>query len=276
VLLGILSACMGIVFALVKYMSTVYVSGLREKLQQTRNDLNKANTLFQAMDAKFKVAENRHANERKKTEHTRTRHEGLYLRLGQELPASLQATLELCQTRFPLPDRKEAQVIQDLQLDHSTPVGASDSPSDLTLLVIVFADDSLTSECQIQLENNGGRVRRLEDSCLVGIFDSPVAGFGAFVSFAGDLSLTAPSLRSVLYSTAENAQGKSEKTKSDPDRLSARLLKQARQVIADAPDNILLLNQEVYDALDDTSGIEEFDSVHQLYSYSWSLTEDES
>ena len=272
-LLGILSACIGILFALVKYGTAVYLRTMREKITQTQNDLVKANNLFQAMDAKHKVAGNRHQNEVKKTSHTRTRVEGLYTRLSDELPTGLQLKLQRCQERFPLPDRQEAQLIDDLKLGDSISEGISDALRSLSLLIFTADGDAdpLLQSCHESLEQAGGRVRRLEGRDVVAVFDAPAAAFSAFVGYisAADPASTGGA-RAVLCAGIDPSQ-----EKGDLSRLSGRLLKQARQIVTDAPEGALLLNRDARDALDSTDGIADFDSVQELYAYAWTGGEDQ-
>ena len=265
-LLGILSACIGILFALVKYGTAVYLRTMREKITQTQNDLVKANNLYQAMDAKHKIAGNRHQNEVKKTSHTRTRVEGLYTRLSDELPKGVQLKLQRCQERFPLPDRQEAQLLDELKLDDSISEGISDGPRSLSLLILTADGEAepLLQNCQKSLEQAGGRVRRLEERDVVAVFDAPAAAFSAFINYisAADPASTSR-VRAVLCAVIDPSQ-----EKGDLSRLSGRLLKQARQIVTDAPEGALLLNRDAREALDNTDGIVDFDSVQELYAFS--------
>lgn len=269
--LGMMAAGVAILYALVKYLAVHYVRTLQGKLSQTQNQVQKTYDQWQSLEARAQTVFAQHESHKKRTENTRIRVEGLYERLSRDLPAGLLPQLDRCQTLFPLPDETDIQTIQELGLGASISEGITQALSTLTLLIVQAEGRSdLIERCQSHISADALSPPQVTATSLTCVFGQPAVAYRAAKAFGADLAESdAAAVRAALCAGLAADPGHNDPSHNDPGRLAGQLLKQARQIIGEAPDGALVLNGAAANDLKGQDGIVAFDDAKQLYQRPW-------
>lgn len=268
-LLGTLAAASGVIYALVKFLSTMRLRRLRESLSRAQNDLQRAQQRMEALEGRHQVERSKKNRLRQNTLQLRVATEELHDRLLDELPVDLQARLKKCLTLSPESDAAAMRVLRDLKLaDRIT-----DALDHLSLLVVEIspADEAvqtiLAGQLTQLLETSGTHFHNLDQSTVICLCDEPANAADLFRGLVSNTSEDrARALRAGLYTGVQLT----EETR-DISRFLAHHLQLARKLSKRAPEGTLLMNETAYAALEDQESAGLFDEAFLLYQLDPSL-----
>ena len=264
-ILGILAAASGIVYAVAKFLTALRVRRLREALVRAQNDLQKAQQLLDVLNGKQKVEHSKRKSVSKDVERLRLANEELYTRLRTELPAQYLPSLDDCMRQNAADDQAQLRVLNELKLAEKI----SEVLNSLSLLVVEFiADDESDRTVALgqfarSLDKERTTYHATDQSTIVCTFDAPAQA----LELLRDFKLETPSGRKIairggLY-TGVQLTGEA----ADLNRFLAQHLQLARKLSGRAPANVVLLNEGAFQNLDSPDDIDVFDQTSLLYSY---------
>lgn len=269
-LLGALAAMSGILYAISRFFSVLYVQRLRESLHQAHFDWQQSRRRLEALQEKLQVARSRKTEAQQRLLATRSERDKLYARLRLELPLALRGELEKCLAAPARSDPEEAQVLRQLGLEDKI----AKLLSELSFLIVESSAESpaepLLSELARVLEAAGVRFYGPAQNLLICVFDQPEAGFELFRAFVHQAPPErVESLRAALYTGFRPADQEGDFT-----GVISLLLQRARQLLSRAPAGALLLDQQAYRHLEQQGEAVPFDQTELLHVFSWRPAEE--
>lgn len=271
--LGFSAAFIGIVYALIKFMTVFRLRRLRNDLLQVQHDVKKGHQRLETLTEKLNLEQSKKRTLQNETTDLRKAKQRLHARLQALLPQSQQPQLDKCLSLYAEPTSGELKLLQDLKL--VAEITKALGPLSLLMLHLP-EEDEIQSAALILL------IQRLtaaeihfhgpEDEQVICFFTQPSAAFEFLCQFLqeapdGYAQTIRGSLQSGLEITAE---------KNEINRLLARNLKQTRELLEAAPVGSLLMNEEAYHSLENSDGVEPFDADNQLYAFTLSQKKGES
>lgn len=281
-MLGFVAVFVALVFALVKFLTTVHMRRLYQQRLRTRTDLNKITQRLSSLEDSLQVERASQASTKRKIVAAIHFKESLHKRLLIELPDRLQHRLSLCIDRNPVPETTGVKLFHELNLAEKI----AETLSDLSVAVFQFPTDDdaanavLKGEFIRALEKAhlryapGSSVRRSAPDLpadldfVVCVFDGPAAALDMLCQFIEDLSdervtQIHGALVSGIGGTADD----------DPEGIVgrfARSLDRCQELAESAPPATLLFNEVAYDSLLDRQGVKSFSAPDGgLFAFSW-------
>ena len=266
-LLGILAGATGIIYALVKFLTTLRLRHLRETRAKTQHDLQKARKRIEVLEGKLQVERSKKNRLRQETIELRAITGDLRDRLRGELPQNLQPGLEKCLVLAPEADPGVSRLLHDLKLADSV-AKALDS---LSLLVVEFLSEDQSARMALVgqfvqlLEKAEIHFHSPDQASVVCVFEQPDRAVDLVRTFVhntpGDRKVP---IRGGLYTGMHI---------TDEDgaisRFLAQHLQRAQKLAERAIPAALLMNEKAYQGLGNQEDIHLFDEVMLIYELSW-------
>ena len=271
--LGFSAAFIGILYALIKFLTIFRLRRLREDLLQVQHEVQKGHLHLEALNEKLNLEQSKKRTLQRETTDLNKTKQRLHARLQALLPNNLQPRLEKCLSLYAEPTSGELKLLQDLDLVKE--ITRALGPLSLLMLHLPEEDEDQTAaliHLTQLLTIAEVHFHGPQDETIICFFTRPSTAFDFLRRFLQETpDEFVQALRGGLHSGLEITDEKGE-----INRLLARNLKQTRQLLEDASPGSLLMNEEAYQGLESCDGIQQFDAKHQLYSFTWSTEEGES
>lgn len=272
--LGLLAVVVALSYALIKFVTTYHMRRLRDSQVRLVHDLRRERQRLQAIDGKLQVERARCGAVQQNLATARRFKEDLFGRLRLELPSTLLSELRECVDRHPVPEPAGALTAHQLHLADKVTAALGS----LSLLLLEFRDTGDGGAARTVLQ--GDLVQTLTDlgvrwtgpeavrqdepagpSRVATAFDEPVQAVGVVRSLATAYPGHVAALRGVLVAGVTVTEFDQEHV----NRLFARTINSAAVLLEDAPDAALVLNDQAYELLRDSVGIEIFSEAEKLW-----------
>jgi len=265
--LGFSAAFIGILYALLKFLTVHRVKHLKEELIQVHHEVQKTNQRLEFLREKLGIAQSKKRTLDRETAHLREVVEKLHARLQSVLPQAMLPQLERCRTLHTAPSSSELQLLQELDL--SAAVSRALGPLSLLILQLPARGDADQNPDAARLTQqlNGAKVHfhAARDGLFSCVFSSPQAALDLLVSFFAELPAErAAEARGSLHAGLELID-----EKDAIKRLFARNLQRTRQLLERAPAGGLLMNEEAFEDLEKRDDVQLFDDDDRTYVFCW-------
>ena len=266
-LLGILAGATGIVYALVKFLTTLRLRHLRETRAKAQHDLQKARKRIEVLEGKLQVERSKKNLLRQETIELRAVTGDLRDRLRGELPQDFLPRLEKCLVLAPEADLGVSRLLHDLKLTDRIAKGLDF----LSLLVVEF----LSEDQPARMAAVGQFVQLLEkaeihfhspdQASVVCVLEQPDQAVDLVRGFVRDTpeDRDVP-IRGGLYTGMHITDDDGAIS-----RFLAQHLQRARKLAERAIPAALLMNEKAYQGLGNQEGVHLFDEVMLIYELSW-------
>ncbi len=276
--LGLSAVAAALIFALVKFFTSLHIRRLRERHMRLAHDIKRERDRERALDGKLQVETSRRGAVEKKLATSRRFKEDLYGRLRVELPESMQTEMRSCIDRHPVAEPSGVRVAHQLGLSERI----SHALDQLSILVIELPDTStkvlegLVNLLQEQEQRFSPPEEDSESRWLTTAFDRPDDALqfvrrALAVHDASELGAVRGILLAGLNVTDFDLDS--------VNKLFAKTLHGARAILESAPEQGLLIEGSAYELATDTRGFELYSQAEKLWHLSWDqliIEEDET
>ena len=267
--LGLSAVATALIFALVKFFSSLHMRRLRERHMRLAQEIKRERSRKHTLDGKLQVETSRRGAAENKLATARRYKDDLYGRLRVELPETMQAELRSCIDRHPVPEPSGVRVAHQLGLTERI----TQALGQLSILVIEFptagADellDGLVSQLQ-EAELKYSLPDEGDDTCfLTTAFDQPDDAITFVRQVLGAHEIERLSgIRGMLLAGLSVTDLDSDNV----NQLFARTLHGARTILESAPKEGLLIDGNAYEHVTGRVGLELHSRAENLWHLAW-------
>ncbi len=246
--LGFTAAFIGMIYALLKFLTVFRLRQLRERIFVTRHEIERNQQRIDKLEEKLQIEQSKRRTTQRDVEKMQKTNSRLHARLQAVMPQAMLTQLERCMAlRTEEGEVRDYKLLDELDLlEH---VGHALEP--LSLLVLRFPDLEESElavalgQCTRLLEASNTAHHGPVEGEMVCYFTRPIDALKIWSQLHGDLPAETLGLpRAVLYAGVELSAERNELR-----RLFARNLQKARNALAQTPEMGLILNQEAYETL---------------------------
>ena len=264
-LLGIMAAISGIVYAVAKFLTTLRIRRLRLALTRVQGDVQQSQQLLEVLDDKRKVESSKRKNMRNDTSTLRDQNEAFHSRLRADLSADFLPRIDLCMEQDTKGETNQASILRELKLaDQIT--AALDS---MSLLIVEFTSGD-TSETAVSLgqfaqllEASKVNFNAPDSATVIATFDNPTKAFELLKEYGSHNPADHPlSIRGSLYTGVQITE-----EAGDLNRFLSQHLQVAQKLSVRAAVGTILLNENAYQGLASKAEVKVFDQSALLYSH---------
>ena len=271
--LGFSAAFIGILYALLKFLTIHRVRRLKEELIQVHHEVQKTNQRLEFLREKLGIAQSKKRTLDRETAHLREVVEKLHARLQSVLPQAMLPQLERCQTLHTAPSSNELQLLQELDLSEA--VSRALGPLSLLILQLPARGDADQNPDAARLiqQLNGAKVHfhATRDGLFSCVFPNPQVALDLLTAFFVEL----PPERTAEARGSLHAGLELTDEKDAIKRLFARNLQRTKQLLERAPAGALLMNEEAYEDLEKRDAVQLFDDDDRTYVFCWTPNDGE-
>jgi hypothetical protein len=265
VLLGIMAAISGIVYAVAKFLTTLRIRRLRLALTRVQGDVQQSQQLLEVLDGKRKVESSKRKTMRNDTSTLRDQNDAIHSRLRADLSADFLPRIDLCMEQDTKGETNQASILRELKLaDQIT--AALDS---MSLLIVEFTSGD-TSETAVSLgqfaqllEASKVNFNAPDSATVIATFDNPTKAFELLKEYGSRNPADHPlSIRGSLYTGVQITE-----EAGDLNRFLSQHLQVAQKLSVRAAVGTILLNENAYQGLASKAEVKVFDQSALLYSH---------
>jgi hypothetical protein len=272
--LGFSAAFIGVLYALLKFLTVHRVRHLKEERIQVRHEVQKTDQRLEFLREKLGIAQSKKRTLDRETAHLREIVDKLHARLQSVLPQAMLPQLERCRTLHTAPSSSELQLLQELDLSEAV----SRALDPLSLLILQLPTrgnaDQNPDAARLTQQLSGAKIHfhATQDGLFSCVFSSPQTALDLLATFLAELPPErAAEARGSLHAGLELTD-----EKDAIKRLFARNLQRTKQLLERAPAGALLMNEEAFEDLEKRDVVQLFDDDDRTYAFYWSQSDGEN